>query len=413
MKPKKLTHFLQDSSLITTTPPMKGNAMKNLRINFVAALIAVLGCSQAQAQFSSGSDGSYGAIDIQANTNIALPPDGIIHATTINVAANRLLNFTRNANNTPVYLLATGDVTLTGDIGVSGSAGNNTVGGLGGPGGFDGGNPASVSTPPGDGYGPGAGHSGTTNGNNLDSAGPGGHATESTSASDNNGQPYGSALLMPIVGGSGGGGTTGNPGFGGGGGGGAIVIASSTSIHFTTSAAEVRSNGGSSNSSGRINGGSGGAIRLVAPVITGTGVIRVPGTSFGAPGRIRIDTLDRTGMSLSFVPVGVTSIGSLMVVFPTPVPRLDIIEAAGTEIAEGSGPVVMTLPFGSSADRTIVVQARDFNSVVPIAVVLTPDNGDSVTYETTIDNETTNPADVTVNVTLPVNVQTKINAWTR
>lgn len=152
---------------------------------------------------------------------------------------------------------------------------------------------------------------------------------------------------------------------------------------------------------------------MVAPVITGNGTLRVDGTSWGAPGRIRVDTLDRVGMSLGFTPSGITSIGSLMIVFPTPVPRLDIIEAAGTSIAEGSGPVVLTLPFGSSAERTIVVQARDFNSVVPVAVVLTPDNGDSVTYETTIDNQSTNPASATVNVTLPVNVQTKINAWTQ
>jgi hypothetical protein len=48
--------------------------MKNHIINFVAALIAVFGCSQAQAQFSSGSDGSYGPIDVQANTVLRFLP---------------------------------------------------------------------------------------------------------------------------------------------------------------------------------------------------------------------------------------------------------------------------------------------------------------------------------------------------
>lgn len=118
-------------------------------------------------------------------------------------------------------------------------------------------------------------------------------------------------------------------------------------------------------------------------------------------------------MNLGYDPVGVTSIGSLMIVFPSPIPRLDIIEAAGTTISEGSGPVTLTLPFGSTAERTVRVQAKDFNGIVPISVVLTPDNGDSVIYEAEIDNLTTNPAEVTVNVTLPVNVQTKISAWTR
>ena len=112
--------------------------MNKLTTNSLVVLMAVFGGTQIHAQFSSGSDGSFGPIDIQVNTAIDLPPDGIIHATTINVAASRLLNFKRNANNTPVYLLATGDITIIGDIGVSGARGNNTVGGLSGPGGRSG-----------------------------------------------------------------------------------------------------------------------------------------------------------------------------------------------------------------------------------------------------------------------------------
>ncbi|HVR36441.1 MAG TPA: hypothetical protein VMS21_11385 [Methylomirabilota bacterium] len=388
--------------------------MKALKTNLILLLIAGGGLTGALGQFSSGSDGSYGPIDITAHTTLVVPADGIFHATTINIAAGTSLRFNRNAHNTPVYLLATGDVTISGDIVVSGNTANNVAGGLGGPGGFDGGNPASVSTPPGDGFGPGAGRAGAGGvGNVAQAAGPGGYATTSGTTSTNKGAAYGSALLIPMVGGSGGGGTEGTPGFGGGGGGGAILIASSTRIHLTSSSADIFAQGGGSQNSTYVNGGSGGAIRLVAPVISGNGNLRVDGSHFGAPGRIRVDTMDRTGLGLNYLPSGITSIGSLMVVFPTPVPRLDIIEAAGTTIPEGSDPVVFILPFGSSPDRTVRVQAQDFNDIVPITVVLTPDNGPSVQYEAEIDNQTTNPAEVTVNVTLPVNVQTTIHAWTR
>src|SRR5688572_31092199 len=93
-------------------------------------LMLFLGISNVFAQgFNSGSDGSYGALNITANTNLQVPPNGIFHCTTINVALNQTLRFTKNANNTPVYLLATGNVTINGTINVAGAQGNNAVGG--------------------------------------------------------------------------------------------------------------------------------------------------------------------------------------------------------------------------------------------------------------------------------------------
>lgn len=102
-----------------------------------------------------------------------------------------------------------------------------------------------------------------------------------------------------------------------------------------------------------------------------------------------------------------------MVVNPSPMPRLDIIEAAGTVISEGSGPVNVILPFGSSPNRTIKVQARDFGGSVPVQLVLTPEQGRPITYQGTINNAGGNPASATFNVTLPVNVLTFVNAYSR
>src|SRR5437879_3803477 len=187
--------------------------------NYLLAL-CVCGLSSADSLaqgFSSGSDGSYGSINVTSNTTLAIPTNGIFNCTTITVASGFTLTFTKNALNTPVYLLATGDVNITGTIDVSGKFGGGVAGGDSGPGGYGGGTPGSVSVPPGAGYGPGAGLGGNAD---TTSAGAGGAAYARTNGypSTNKGAIYGNALLVPLVGGSGGGGTVGTPGVGGGGG---------------------------------------------------------------------------------------------------------------------------------------------------------------------------------------------------
>ena len=126
-----------------------------------------------------------------------------------------------------------------------------------------------------------------------------------------------------------------------------------------------------------------------------------------------MDTLDRTSLNITTDPSYATSMGSMMVVFPSPLPRLDILNAAGQAILEGSIPVFVNLDFGTDPNQTITIQARDFNSIVPINIVLTPDHGDTIKYEAEIDNLSANPATVDVQVAFPVNVTTNVNAWTR
>jgi hypothetical protein len=228
-------------------------------------------------------------------------------------------------------------------------------------------------------------------------------------ASANKGAPYGSPLVMPLAGGSGGGGLAGTPGNGGGGGGGAILIASSTRIDINNPG-RVLANGGG----GCYNDGSGGAVRLLAPLVTGTGVVNAnPACSGGGSvGRIRIDTTNRRLMTLTTAPTA--SIGANMASFPALLARLEVVEAAGTVIPSGHpGPVTVQLPFGSSSNRTVTVQASDFNAMVPISVVLTPDSGLPVIYQATIDIVASNPAQTVVNVAVPINVVVTIHAWTR
>ena len=76
---------------------------------FVTSCIFVLFISfSAHAQFTSGSTGSDGALDVTASIEIPLPADGIFNYTTITVAAGATLTFTRNDLNTTVHMLATG-----------------------------------------------------------------------------------------------------------------------------------------------------------------------------------------------------------------------------------------------------------------------------------------------------------------
>ncbi|MEM7396064.1 MAG: hypothetical protein AAF492_27335, partial [Verrucomicrobiota bacterium] len=250
-----------------------------------------------------------------------------------------------------------------------------------------------------------------------------------TSPNSRDGEAYGSPLLIPMVGGSGAGGTSGNPGRGGGGGGGALLLASNSGITLEGLLLAQGGPGADNNflstSGHRSQGGSGGAIRLVAPVVSGGGSINAAATdgngisctsSCAGQGRIRVDVFDRVPLAnLSFFPSSSASVGGVMVVFPDPTPRLDILEAAGQTFTEGTNTAVQViLPTGASTNQSVVVQARDFpGTSVPIRVQLTPENGDPTFIDTDIDISADNPASTTVNLVLPVNVLTRINAWTR
>jgi hypothetical protein len=390
-----------------------------MRAVYLAGLALLLSAGPARAQFSSGSDGSYGPIDVPDFTTLPLPvpPNGIFNATTVTVGVCASLTFDRNALNTPIYLLATGDIVVgspgCGNILVNGGGGTPNLGGVAGPGGFDGGAPGIAGGAPGAGHGPGAGKGGVAD--PLDAARAGSAAYGGptldprpfgVAPTANDGVVYGSPLLVPLVGGSGGGGA---PGQGGGGGGGAILLASSTQVVVNGS---VNAQGGVGPAA---SGGSGGAIRIVAPRVAGSGVLAVDGSGLAGHGRVRIDLIDRTGFALTTYPsVSPLSVGSFMKVFLDPVPRLDITNVAGKPIAEGtSGPVVFVLPFNSPTSQPITVQARDFTGVVLIRVVLTPDSGDPTSYDDVIDMANGNPATVTVNATFPINVAVRIHAWTR
>jgi hypothetical protein len=284
----------------------------------------------------------------------------------------------------------------------------------------------ATPTAAGSGKGPGGGSHGVavTNVNVGPTAtnGSGSYSSRYTHASFpnvRNGSTYGSPLLIPLVGGSGGGGVDGRSDGGGGGGGGAILIASNTKISFGPNG-RIYADGGEGVFA--FTGGSGGAIRLVAPLVVGPGRLAVDGGTNGGVGRIRIDSIHRVNpengnerLQCLYSPnADVASLGSTMIVTLPNLPRLNITSAAGQAVAESAtSSILLTLPLGTNPRQTVTVQARNFGRVVPARVVLTPDTGDAISYDAQIDNTATNPASTTVNVTFPTNVRVEVNAWTR
>ncbi len=383
-------------------------------------LVAVLFlATPLYAQFSSGSDGSDGALAVTGNRVLDLPDDGRFNFTTVTIEEGATLSFNPNPKNTPVYVLASGSIIVNGTVHVNGGTGDSVNGGVGGPGGYGGGQPGFNELPPGAGLGPGGGLGGAPN---RDGAGPGAYLNAGNNTRDENlqqGVPYGTPLLVPMVGGSGGGGTAGSPGVGGGGGGGALLMASDESI-TVGQMGRIEARGGSDGDSNDFfapkHGGSGGAVRLVAPLIQGTGQVNVEAfiRGFAGDGRIRIDAVDRRQFNLELVPARSVSVGVLMAVDPGVLPRLDILQVADQVIPEGSvPPETFILPIGSPAEQIVRVQARDFRGLIPILVRLIPENGVPVDFEGTIDMATGNPATTDVAVTLPLNTGVRVQVWTR
>lgn len=381
-------------------------------------LLSVSARGQAPTiNFNSGSTGALGDVVITNDTSIILPADGILHYKSFQVLNGAAVGFIKNANNTPVYLLSQGDVMIAGRVFVSGggSAGDRGPG-LGGPGGFDGGRRGVDLLPPGDGQGPGGGRSGSQGGpGQPDSAGSGSFLTQTAVGSTNVGAIYGNAALIPLIGGSGGGGT---PGFGGGGGGGAILIASNSKITIDpTSDNFIDATGGEYGTGGAYNGGSGGAVKLVAPQITGLMKIYVQNrNSTGGAGRIRLDAVNYSGAQFNYPsPALSLSYGSMLATgLEGTLPRLELVSVAGHDLPTNNVATgFILLPNGSASEQPVVVRARNFGTRVPVSVVLQPDNGPSSEVPATIDNTTSNPATATVNVTVPANSPVRINVWTR
>jgi hypothetical protein len=381
---------------------MNRSTSHSLRTAAVAALLALTAPADLRAAaFSAGSNGSYGALVVTNNTTLPIPDNGVFQCTTILVGPGATLSFTPNALNSPVYLLAQSNVVVEGLIEVNGSAHNRSA--RGGPGGFSGGAGARPGLPPGDGHGPGGGRGGLSDSGDPDYAGNGSFGgVHAVTASTNHGRIYGNTLLVPLIGGSGGGGRA--DGNLGGGGGGAILIASDTYIRLSGGIA-ARGGVGPFYASG-----SGGGVRLVAPDVNGqSGYIDARSGNESWNGRVRIDRLVDSPLPTIY---GVAAVGTFLSVFPAGMASLNIVEVAGTSIAEDAGAVAaILLPVGSATTQSVRILGRNFVGRVPIEVAVVPENTPTRYFTGELVAGADRTGTVTVSVEIPGNIPTSIYAW--
>jgi hypothetical protein len=277
------------------------NRFLSVRSFVIAITVSVTVLLYAQP-FSSGSDGSDGALDLPASLGtvifdpfdtarwgrvLDIDGDGVYNFTTITIGANSTLRLTGDKVNRPLYWLASGNVVIAGTLDLSGAAGIPNPNAdldvrrqqaVPGPGGFTGGAGGRTVAPlvPTPGEGPGGGSGGVPN-----TCGQFGNFQ-----CGRGGSFVGNRFLVPLIGGSGGeGGYAASStaiGPNGGAGGGAILIASSTEVAVN---GQILATGGRGGDGGQSfqngGGGSGGAIRLVAPRITGSGRLEVHGLHWG------------------------------------------------------------------------------------------------------------------------------------
>jgi hypothetical protein len=389
-----------------------------------------LSATSVSAQFSSGSTGADGAFNPAANVTVTLPPSGVFNYTTVNIPPGVQVRYTRNALNTPITILAQGNVNISGEIIIQGDDGNGRLGGLGGSGGFRGGNGGSyLDSPygtPGDGPGGGGGGSSTTP-TGVGGGGGGGFFQNGANGGSSNGGTggqggarYGTRTLLPLLGGSGGGGSgvnanSQNVGSGGAGGGGAILIASSTSITFGAGAQffqeGIFARGGSHNSGDNTQGaGSGGAIRLVANTISGRPCLDVPGgTGFsiganGALGIVRVEAFNLSGLSPQCSTPAIT-LGEPNPVTLANTPTLRIASVGGvsspaTPVGLINAPPDIVVPTSVPNPVQVVVNGTNLPSGTAILVQLTPETGASTTVSGTLTGSTASST-TTVNLSLP------------
>jgi hypothetical protein len=382
--------------------------MKSIhRLPAILALYLTVLTPSLFAQLNVPSDGSDGALNASASTVINLSQAvtgvwsqnnsanagyGVYDPTNWAVVfkyssvdiegTNTTITFANHYGYPPVIWLVQSNVTINGTVNLngqptfSGAVPQEYTPAEPGPGGFRGG-PVSPAGE-GDGYGPGGGiYTGTDNGQYSG--------------------VYGNPQILPLIGGSG---ASGNWGYNGPAGGGAILIVAGGTVtvngSITANGSSWRGFGGTGDSS------SGGAIRIVANQILGTGTIDA---SQANPGRTRMEANVLSPQLNIFPNVIAVSPGTTPVIFPPAnTPTVQII-SVGSQPA----PSDPTATLASSADIgiqntnavNIVLQTQNFPIQGVLTLRVTPKYGGATILYPTYVSGNVNQASWQVSAVLP------------
>jgi len=375
-----------------------------MRAILLLAISMLAAGTPLEAAFTAGSTGADGALVFPPGdgspqtidfdpagfpTPLDQDGDGVYHFTSVTIPANVTVRLRADrCGYHPLYWLSSGPVLIAGTLDLSGEIpvevpyGILTRPTIPGPGGFPGGvgevSDLALAQP---GFGPGGGQYPRASGS---------HATAGFLAFGF--PPYGNPFLVPLIGGSGGAGSPRDNSIqmpiptvlSGGAGGGAILIASDTSIVV---AGEILALGGDK-VDGREGGvfpqvnlsgaGSGGAIRLVAPNISGSGKIATRRGEFdyspapGGDGRVRMEALEDTfsgpvlGSSRRVTLLDTTPLG-LPSDYPTAAVTVTSIGGVAVPVRPGGGFAAPDLELDDAAPTQFEIEARH----VPIGTTVT------------------------------------------
>lgn len=372
--------------------------------------------ARAEIDCGDGSDGAFAPSEsVEIDLSLALPGhwkdtpgDGhgvydkdkwavVFKYSSIDVPEGVTVTFRNHPANAPVVWLSQGDVKIAGLVKLDGkdaAPSNKTpTYAAAGPGGFDGGRRArfGLSIRGSAGLGPGGGQSGAER--DYSGGAGGGYLARGEQGypkGTTGGDPYGGNQLQPLMGGSGGGTNwdyIGSEGAGGAGGG-ALLISACGDIVIESSG-QITANGGKgSDISG--GGGSGGAIRLVAPTISGTGALYSkggrPGSvggstngGAGSAGRIRLEADDSEGYSGTTDPQWAH--GFPVRVFAAATPVLRITRIDGNDVAGDPLAGIKTLDaeFDNPNPVTIEVEATGVKAGTKVVLTILPTYGPKFT----------------------------------
>lgn len=349
--------------------------------SLLTTLALLGGVSSAFAQLIIPSDGTDGTFSPAANIEVDLSQagtgtwsdpnganagKGIYDATkwaivfkysSVNIPAGVTVTFKNHPSHAPVVWLVQGGVDIAGTVSVDGQPGayGLAAGSLAepGPGGFRG---AAVG-PAGAGTGLGVGGGGFQGSGYYNGV-------------------YGNPNIVPLIGGSGGGTNGGS----GGGGGGAILIAASGTVQLT---GQVSAKKGISPAAVH---GSGGAVKLIANQVTGTGSLDAEAT-----GRVRIEANTLSATVTSNPPTIAVPPGTTPIIFQSAnSPTVRIVSVDGVD-----SPADPMAPLVSSADIaiqkntpvTIVLETRNFATAGAVVSVRVANKyGGAGLYNATLDS---------------------------
>jgi hypothetical protein len=362
--------------------------------HLLTLLTAALLTTAAHAQLSIPSDGSDGAFNPAANVEIDLglattalwntPGSGngvydadkwavVFKYSSVNIPAGVKVTFKNHPTYAPVVWLVQGNVTIAGELNLDGKPGKSyVVGSLiptePGPGGFRGGavGPSGRSY----GYGPGG-------------SGP------SDNGFGNNGQylnVYGNPQIVPLIGGSGSA-SKGSPQAGSGAGGAiAIFAAQSALIEGTISAKGGNTNNPDDNNTGFASMGSGGAVKVVALTVSGSGSISCQRDAATA-GRIRIETSNLAPTLRSFPETIGVPPANPPIIWPAanaPTARVVSVDAVNAPV-DPRAPLVAgaDVAIQNSNQVAILIETQNFPIEGAVQLNITPKFGARTTLNAT------------------------------